>query len=460
MTKQQLKRMPVYAAIFVLIFFISQILFTPGMTDTSVRMQFASTVNDEYQLFYKVDETADYTEELSCKQAVVGNPKSQEIKFDLSGIDYETIRMDFGTNPNAEIVIHEIRLIQLENAAVYDADQLSQMIADGTISLHDMTVKTASADMLCLQSTGSDPFMEFHDITMAPMKADKPIAAPLLIAIVLTVLIYRYVYLKEIAIFFKDLYQNRGLILSLAKNDFKSKYTGSYFGIVWAFVQPVCTILVFWFVFEIGFRSAPVSDIPFALWLSCGLVPWFFFSEAWNGATNAFMEYNYLVKKVVFKISVLPVVKILSALLVHCFFIVFLFALFACYQIYPTAAALQILYYAFCMCALVVALSFITASIVVFFKDLGQIIAIILQFGMWLTPIMWSIDIMPAKFLGIIKMNPMYYIVDGYRNAMIYGQPLFYDVKLTLYFWVVTISLFVIGIVLFRKLRPHFADVL
>ena len=54
----------------------------------------------------------------------------------------------------------------------------------------------------------------------------------------------------------------------------------------------------------------------------------------------------------------------------------------------------------------------------------------------------------------------MYYIVDGYRNAFIYGQPLFCDVKLTLWFWVITISLFVIGIVLFRKLRPHFADVL
>jgi len=305
-------------------------------------------------------------------------------------------------------------------------------------------------------------------ILMTPGKMDfsfifwegKPIVFPLITAVVLTVLVYRFVYLKEIAIFFKDLYQNKRLILSLAKNDFKTKYAGSYFGIIWAFVQPVCTILVFWFVFEIGFRSAPMQDVPFALWLSCGLVPWFFFSEALNGATNAFMEYSYLVKKVVFKISVLPVVKILSALLVHCFFIVFLFALFACYQIYPTIASLQIFYYTFCLCALVVGLSFITASIVVFFKDLGQLINIVLQFGMWLTPIMWSIDIMPDKFLGIIKINPMYYIVDGYRNAMIYGQPLFYDVKLTLYFWVITISLFVIGIVLFRKLRPHFADVL
>jgi len=279
-------------------------------------------------------------------------------------------------------------------------------------------------------------------------------------ASVLTWLIYRYVYLKEIVIFFRDLWQNKWLIFSLAKNDFKTKYAGSYLGIVWAFVQPICTILVFWFVFEIGFRSAPMSDVPFALWLSCGLIPWFFFSEAWNGSTNAFIEYSYLVKKVVFKISVLPIVKIISALFVHCFFVVFLLVLFSLYQLYPTVHALQIIYYMICLCALTVGLSFITASIVIFFKDLGQIINIFLQFGMWLTPIMWSVDIMPQGLLGFIKINPMYYVVEGYRNALIYGQPLVYDVKLTFYFWTVTICLFIIGIVLFRRLRLHFADVL
>lgn len=289
---------------------------------------------------------------------------------------------------------------------------------------------------------------------------EKSIFLPLVIATVLTVLVYRFVYLKEIAVFFKDLYQNKGLILSLAKNDFKAKYTGSYFGIIWAFVQPVCTILVFWFVFEVGFRTSSVSDVPFALWLSCGMIPWFFFADAWNGATNAFIEYSYLVKKVVFKISVLPVVKIVSSFFVHCFFIVFLLLLFSAYRIYPTLAALQIVYYAFCLFVLILALSFITASIVVFFRDMGQIISVILQFGMWLTPIMWSIDIMPESLSGVIKLNPMYYIVQGYRNAMIYGEPLFFDVKLTIYFWVVTVTLFVIGAVLFRKLRPHFADVL
>ena len=229
-------------------------------------------------------------------------------------------------------------------------------------------------------------------------------------------------------------------------------------------MQPVCTILVFWFVFEIGFRSAPVSDVPFALWLSCGLVPWVFFSDGWNGATNAFMEYNYLVKKVVFKISVLPVVKILSALFVHCFFIVFLFALFACYRIYPTIAALQILYYTVCLCALLVALSFITSSVIVFFKDLGQIIAIFLQFGMWLTPIMWIVEASPLMghpvIMKILKLNPMYYIVSGYRDTFLMKTWFWEHAGWTVYFWIFTILCFLFGSWVFKRLRIHFADVL
>lgn len=459
--KQQLKRLPVYAVIFVLIFFVCQVFFTPGLNETSVRLQMLCPSNDEYQLFYLNSEIAEFQETASIRQAVVGNQKTQEIKFELTDQRYTQVRIDLGTQIEKRIRVQDILFLQQNLRADYSAQQLKQQIESGIIVLHDLVVQPDTIEnTVCFQTTGNDPFLLFTQLDLLPVQTKQPVVWPLLIALVVTVFVYRYVYLKEIAAFFKDLYQNKWLIFSLAVNDFKTKYAGSYFGIIWAFVQPICTILVFWFVFEIGFRSAPMSEVPFALWLSCGLVPWFFFSDGLNGATNAFMEYSYLVKKVVFKISVLPVVKILSALFVHCFFIVFLIVLFACYHIYPTIATLQIVYYTFCLCALLVALSFITAAVIVFFKDLGQIISICLQFGMWLTPIMWSVDIMPAKFLGIIKLNPMYYIVDGYRNALITGLPLFYDVKLSLYFWVVTVCLFALGIVLFRKLRPHFADVL
>ena len=109
-----------------------------------------------------------------------------------------------------------------------------------------------------------------------------------------------------------ELYHNRQLILNLAKNDFKTKYAGSYLGIVWAFIQPIVTILVYWFVFSVGLKAGNAADYPFVIYLVSGIVPWFFFQDALNGGTNSLIEYNYLVKKVVFKISILPIVKIIS----------------------------------------------------------------------------------------------------------------------------------------------------
>ena len=119
-----------------------------------------------------------------------------------------------------------------------------------------------------------------------------------------------------------EIYKNRKLVFSLAKNDFKTKYAGSYFGTVWAFVQPIVTICVYWFVFGLALRNGSDKGVPFVLWLIAGLVPWFFIQEGLTGGTNALLEYNYLVKKVVFNIRILPVVKVFSAVFVHCFFVV------------------------------------------------------------------------------------------------------------------------------------------
>ena len=159
----------------------------------------------------------------------------------------------------------------------------------------------------------------------------------------------------------------------LAKNDFKTKYAGSYLGIVWAFIQPVITILVYWFVFSVGFRSGTGDlGVPFVLYLVAGIVPWFFFQDALIGGTNSLLEYNYLVKKVVFNISVLPVVKIISAMFVHAFFVLFTIVLYAAYGKFSDLYYLQIIYYSGCVFMLVLGLSYATSAIVIFFRGDGR----------------------------------------------------------------------------------------
>lgn len=259
-----------------------------------------------------------------------------------------------------------------------------------------------------------------------------------------------------------ELYQNRRLILSLAKNDFKTKYAGSYLGIVWAFIQPVVTIMVYWFVFTIGLKAGDMEDYPFVLYLISGIVPWFFFQDSLNGGTNAMLEYNYLVKKVVFKISILPIVKVISALLVHVFFVAFALVVCAANGYAPTIHTIQIFYYSGCTFLFSLALVYATSAIVVFFRDLTQIINIFLQVGIWMTPIMWDLSRMSGHpFLSkLFKLNPVYYIVSGYRDSILGRTWLTAHWKWGLYFWIVTILLFALGSVIFKRLKPHFADVL
>lgn len=262
-----------------------------------------------------------------------------------------------------------------------------------------------------------------------------------------------------------ELYQNRHLIWKLAKNDFKKRYAGSYLGMVWAMIQPVITVVMYWLVFDVIMNGAGMAmrggtEIPFVLFLTSGLVPWFYFNEAWTNGTMALLEYNYLVKKVVFKISILPIIKVIGATFIHAFFVCILLVIAACYGYFPNLYTLQIFYYSFCTFAFVLALSYTTCALVVFMRDISQIISILLQIGMWATPIMWDFGAISPGWAKLLKLNPMVYIVNGYRDA-IYGHAWFFeDFFSTMYFWIITVVLLGVGAVVFKKLKVHFADVL
>lgn len=271
---------------------------------------------------------------------------------------------------------------------------------------------------------------------------------------------YMIGYLKQFHWFLRDIFRSRRIIFELSKKDFQAKYLGSFLGIIWAFIQPTIYILILWFVFQAGFKTAPVDRFPFILWLMTGMIPWIFFSDGFSSATHSIMEHSYLVKKVVFRVSVLPIVKILSALYVHLFFVGVTFIMFLIYGYLPNAYNLQVFYYIFSGIVLILGISWISSSLIIFLKDVGQIVAMLLQFGFWLTPVFWSLKIMPSRYHAIIKLNPVYYIVEGYRNSFIYKVWFWEHANLTLYFWTVNISILVLGALLFRRLRPHFADVL
>lgn len=257
-----------------------------------------------------------------------------------------------------------------------------------------------------------------------------------------------------------DLVKEHRMISDMSKKEFKSRFLGSYLGIFWAFIQPMMMIFIYWFVFQVGFRTSPVDDVPFILWLTAGIIPWFFFSESFSGATYSVLGNSYLVKKMVFKVHLLPIIKIISSFYIHACFLGLTYVVFLLYGVKPSIYHVQILYYEVALFLLVIGLSWITSALVIFLKDIGEIISIVLQIGFWMTPIFWSINIVPDKYLFLLKLNPMFYVVEGYRDSLIYQHWFWESPVLTLYFWGFTLGSLGLGILIFKRLRPHFTDIL
>lgn len=421
-------------------------------------IQVKSSIKDEYQVFYSIN-GEDFSEENSQKQSYTKVNGEQILKFTLPDT-VRDIRIDPGTT-KGNIYIRKI--------------SVKKSFFKKEVSLNDLAIESRSAEtsievldnFLKVQSRGEDPqiFLKFDSSILDDLNNNiswlnsiLKIIFCLVIDILLAVLIRKSKSVLQLA---TELNNNKSLIWSLAKNDFKTKYAGSYLGIIWAFINPVVTILIYWFVFGYGLKAgSPVKEASFIYWFMSGLIPWFFFQDALLNATNCMLEYSYLVKKVVFKISILPIIKIISAVFVHLVFICFLIFVGIVQGRYPNLMVIQLAYYSFCTFFLVLGLSYMTSSVVLFFKDLSQFIGIFLQIGMWMTPIMWSYTIIPENYQWIAKINPMYYIVEGYRDTLI-NRVWFWDRYFqTVYFWAFSLVVFIVGAIVFKKLKPHFSDVL
>lgn len=265
---------------------------------------------------------------------------------------------------------------------------------------------------------------------------------------------------SEFMEFLRDLYWKRKIIKTLVLKDFQSQFLGSFLGIFWAFFQPAVYVFVLWFIFAQGFRAGRSMEIPYILYLMSGIIVWTFFSEGFLAGTLAVLENSFLVKKVAFRVSILPVVKILSLFIVHLIFLSLLLVVSIGYGRIPGIHALQLGYYMFATVVLLMGLSWISSALHVFARDVGQVIRVISRLGFWFTPIFWSLDIMPPRFHIFLMMNPAYYLVNGYREAL-YNNVWFWERPLlSLYYWGFTLFFFAVGAITFRRLRPHFSDVL
>ena len=451
-----------FIAIIAVIVNISVILnLRPDIQSAMANFHFTITSDQaiEIQTFYKDDRefTPDQVETYEYNTP----GKACEVQIPV-GVDSKYIRIDFGAVSNKTILSNLYCDVNNKHLDI-DENKLLQPVVMNEIE----NIQNSTDGIEILASLG-DPWLVFsvEDMNLEQLDLEtvqsRYLVYKVLLCIAVDVMALFCIYnIKTILRLPLDIYTDRDMFWDLAKNDFQARFAGSYLGIVWAFIQPFITMLLYWFVFQVGLRAGKVSEYPFILFLMSGLIPWFYFSEALSGATNALLEYSYLVKKVVFNVEILPAIKVISSIFVHLFFVAFIMIICAVYGFMPDLYYIQVFYYIICMVLLVLGISYITAACTAFMRDTAQLVNIFLTMGIWITPIMWNpVGVLSLPLQRLFQLNPIYYIVDGFRDSLL-NKVWFWEKPIwTVYFWIITLLIYIVGIKMFSRLKIHFSDVL
>lgn len=266
--------------------------------------------------------------------------------------------------------------------------------------------------------------------------------------------------MKKSLKFITDIYKKKELLIELAKRDFQQQYMGSYLGFVWIYLQPLLFVAIIYAIFSFGLKSASTLDnTPFVVYLIVGIVPWFYISGNLTTNTRVILQHSFLLKKVDFRLSILPIVNLISSFPAHAFLIFISIIVASFNNIYPSLYIFQLIYYFIAMNLLLLGIGWFTSSTQLFISDISKIVGLVVTFGFWLTPIFWSSQSIPEEYKWILYMNPFAYIVDGYRDSLYLEVGFWEKPYETLFFWLITIFVLFVGIVVFKKLRPHFAEV-
>ena len=165
---------------------------------------------------------------------------------------------------------------------------------------------------------------------------------------------------------------------------------------------------------------------------------WFYFSETLTSIVGVISNNANLVKKTVFPVEVLPVIQIQAGIIQHLIFMSIVLVVLLIYGTDFKLFRLTVFYYMIAVSAFILGIGLILSSIAVFWKDVSQGISVVLNIWFWITPIVWDQAIMPEEYNWIFSWNPMFYIVEGYRGALIYPEFISPDFSQALFFWGVT----------------------
>jgi len=256
-----------------------------------------------------------------------------------------------------------------------------------------------------------------------------------------------------------NLRKYRGLIQSLVVRELKARYRGSVLGFFWSFVNPLLLLLIYSFVFTVVLPGTHPAEIePYALFMFCGILPWTWFSSSLLESSNVLIAGGNLIKKVLFPAEVLPIVTVLANM-VHFFLGLPILAGFLIYYRAPLQMQ-ELIWFpvvVFVQLLLTIGLAFIVSALTVHFRDLKDLLANLLTFWFFATPIIYPMSAAPEGGRTFLNLNPFTHLAISYQEILFYQGP-FGHWKWLLALLGGSIGLFLLGYFIFDRLRDSFAE--
>lgn len=253
----------------------------------------------------------------------------------------------------------------------------------------------------------------------------------------------------------KELYNYRQMIFSLVRKDLRGRYKGSVLGFLWTFINPLFQLIVYTLAFSF---ILPSSIDKYYLHLFVALIPWIFFSSSIQGGASSIMSAKDMVSKIYFPREVIPISYVTSCFvnMLLTFIIIFIVVIFSGVGMNAAAiACLPLIMIIEYVMALGMAMLF--SAITVFFRDMEHILGIITMAWIYLTPVLYPIDmIADEKIRNLFYLNPMTSVIVAYRDILFYARvPDFSTLLIASGFGV---GILFIGCFVFSKLKKHFAE--
>lgn len=252
------------------------------------------------------------------------------------------------------------------------------------------------------------------------------------------------------------------LIIRLSLFELKSSNNSHYLGMLWEVLNPLILISIYWFVFGYGIRGGRhVDGVAFLPWMLSGITVWFFISAALIQGSKSIYSRIQMISKMNFPMSVIPTYVITSLFYQHLILTVIAMVILAIYGYFPTVYLLQLPYIMFADFALLIGISLVTSTLATIIRDVQMVVQAAVRALMYLSPILWPPDLLPPSINRLLMVNPIYYIIDGYRSSLLGTNWYFVEHKwYTLYFWGFVLIVLSFGSFLHIKFRRRFVDYL